>query len=188
MLSVYRPYFESGYDWVTPVGGAGSVPNLKYRNRGDPWEPLWMFMTTADAEGMPRRPADMPWHSSGTMVLKEKARVLEPVLGKDVELLSAYDAEGEPLWLVHAWRMVDALDESASEVHRFRGSGRIMDVRRWSLRAAAVRDLTCFRVPQQPSKMLVTEKVVAAVNSAGLHGTVFRPIWHSCHSIMGQGA
>lgn len=180
MMTVYRPYFEPGYDWVMPVGGAGSVPDLKSRSRDDPWEPLWMYMITTDAKGMPTKPADMPWHGSNTMVLKEKAlRVLEPVLGEDAELLSAYDAEGEPLWLVHAWRVVDALDEEASEVRRFKSSGRIMDVRRWSLRAAAVGDLRCFRVPQQPSKMLVTDKVATAVNSAGLHGTIFRPVWQS---------
>jgi len=139
-----------------------------------------MFMSTIDAKGIPRKPADMPWHGAGTMVLKEKARqVLEPVLGEDAELLSAYDAEGEPLWFVHAWRIVDALDEEASDVQRFQSSGRIMNVRRWSLRAAAVGDLKCFRVPQQRSKMLVTDRVATAVSSAGLHGTKFLPIWQS---------
>jgi hypothetical protein len=179
MVTVYRPYFEPGYDWAMPVGDVQSVLDLKSRRRGDPWQPLWMYMITTDAEGRSRRRADMPWHGSNTMVLKEKARqVLESVLGEDAELLQAYDAEGEDLWLVHAWNVVDALDEEGSEVQHFK-SGKIMEVRRWSLRAGAVEGLKCFRVPQQLQMMLVTDKVVTAVNAARLRGTTFRPVWRS---------
>lgn len=179
MVTVYEPDFEPGYDWVMPVGDTRSVLGLKSRRRGDPWTPLWMYMTTTDARGRERRPADMPWHGSNTMVLKEKAwQVVGPVLGDDAELLPAYGAEGEGLWLVHAWRVVDALDEEGSAVRRFK-NGDVMDVQRWSFRSGSVGELRCFRVPQQPHRMLVTDEVVAAANAAGLHGTMFRPIWRS---------
>ena len=74
-----------------------------------------------------------------TIVLSERARqLLEPLLGEDAELLPAYDADGADLWAVQPWRRVDALDEERSETQRFESSGRIMDVRRWALRAEAV--------------------------------------------------
>jgi hypothetical protein len=181
MVTVYRPYFEEGYAWAMTVGDAMQTVELRSRRRGDPWKPVWMYMIMTDRQGSPRRPADMPWHNAGTMVLKDQAkRALEPVLGEDAEWLPAYDSEGEDLWLVNAWRVVDALDEEHSDVERFKSSGRIMRVRRYVLRAealAAAAGVRCFRLPQQPSRMLVTDEVVSAVNAAGLHGTTFVPIW-----------
>ena len=41
-----------------------------------------------------------------------------------------------------------------------------------------VAGLECFRIPQQQS-MFVTDSIVAAVKDAGLHGTIFRPVWRS---------
>lgn len=182
MTTVYEPYFEPGYDWAMPAGSVEPILDLKTRRRGDPWKPLWMYMTTTDAQGRPRQRADMPWHGHGTLVLTAKARqVLEKALGDDAELLPAYDTQGQDLWLVHAWRVVDALDEERSDVVRFT-SGKIMTVRRFALRAGAVAGLRCFRLPEQLATMLVTSEVVAAVRSAGLHGTTFRPVWPSGHT------
>ena len=180
MVTVYKSYFERGYDWAMPVGSPGQILELKARGCGDPWKPIWMYMLTTDAQGNPRQPADMPWHGSGTMVLKDRARrVLEPVLGEDAEWLPGYDSNGEDLWLVHAWRVVDALDEEHSDVERFKSSGRIMRVRRYVLHDEAVKGVRCFRLPQQLSRILVTDEVASAVSAAGLHGTRFVPIWRT---------
>lgn len=180
MATVYKTDFEPGYDWAQAVGGARQILQLKSRQRGDLWEPIWMYMTTTDARGHPRQPADIPWHSTGTLVLKNHARrVLESALGEDAEWLPGYDSDGKDLWLVHAWRLVDALDEEHSTVDRFKSSGRIMTVRRFALRAEVVKGVRCFRLPQQPNLMLVSEEVASAVIDANFHGTRFVPVWQS---------
>lgn len=180
MITVYRPYFERGYAWAMTVGDAMQTIELRSRQRGDPWKPVWMYMIMTDPEGGPREPADMPWHSAGTMVLKDRARrVLEPVLGEDAEWLPGYDSDGGELWLVHPWRIVDALDEEHSDVERFKDSTKIMRVRKYALRAEALAGLRCFRLLQQPHRMFVTDEVASAVRVAGLHGTSFVPIWRS---------
>jgi hypothetical protein len=163
-----------------PVGDQKAILDLKSRRRGDPWQPVWMYMTTTDPQGHLRRRADMPWHGSNVMVLNENARrIVEPVLGDDVEYLPAYDTDGKNLFLVHPWRLVDALDEERSDVRRFESSGRIMDVRKWIFRAEALGGVRSFRVPQQPHRMLVTDEVVSAIAASGLRGTRFRLVWRS---------
>lgn len=180
MVTVYRTYFEPGYYWAQAVGGASQILQLKSRCRGDPWKPIWMYMTTTDAQGHPRQSADMPWHGAGTIVAKNRARqVLEPVLGEDAEWLPGYDSDGEELWLVHAWRVVDALDEAHSHIERYQSSDRIMSVRKFALRAEAVKGARCFRLPQLPGLVLVSDEVASAADAAELHGTRFLSVWSS---------
>jgi hypothetical protein len=180
MVTVYKPWVEPGYYWTVPVGSTKPLLELRSRARGEPWEPIWLFMVTTDPEGRPRRSADMPWCGSQTMALKEPARrILEPVLGDDAEWLPAYDSDGENLWLVHPWRLVDALDEDHSDLVRFQDGVKIMRVNRYALRGEAVAGMRCFRLPQQPHIMFVTDEVASAVSAAGFHGTGFVPIWRS---------
>lgn len=180
MVTVYKPRFEPGYDWAMPVGDEDPILRLKSRSCGESWEPIWLYMTTTDHQGRPRQPADLPWHGSQALVAKEGARrILEPVLRDDVEWLPAYDSEGENLWLAHACRVIDALDEKRSKVERFQSSGRIMRVQRYVFQAEAVAGVRCFRLQQQPSQMFVTDEVVSTVEGGALHGTQFVPIWSS---------
>jgi hypothetical protein len=73
--------------------------------------------------------------------------VLDDVLGDDAEILPL-TCDEEDLWLIHAWRLVDALDEDNSVFNRFASSGRIRRVTRYAFREDMVQSRTCFRVPQ----------------------------------------
>ena len=175
---VYKPRFEDGYEWVMPVGSTDPIRRLPSRQPGDPWTPVWVYPLSPGEDGQPAKKADMPWHGSGVLVLRRPAReVLGKVLADDAEMLSLYCDEGEDLWLVNAWRVVDALDEELSQVERF-SSGRIMTVHRYAFREEAVAGLRCFRIPQQ-HVMFVTDEVAEATRAAGLRGTTFRPVWSS---------
>lgn len=128
MTTVYKPRFEDGYEWVMPLGNTEPIRQLRSRQPGDLWSPLWIFLFSPD-EGQSREKADMPWHGSGVLVLKRRAReVLENALANDAEILPSY-CDGEDLWLVNAWRVVDALDEEQSQIRRFR-DGRVMSISR----------------------------------------------------------
>ena len=173
---VYKPRFEDGYEWVMPVGSTDPIRRLRSRQPGDPWTPLWVYPLNPAEDGQAPTKADMPWHGSSVLVLKQRAReALGKVLADEAEMLPLYCDEGEELWLVNAWRVVDALDEELSQVERF-SSGRIMTVHRYAFREEAVAGLRCFRIPQQPV-MFVTDEVAEAARAAGLRGTTFRPLW-----------
>ena len=179
MTTVYEPDVEEGYQWAMPVGSTEPIRQLRYRQRGDPWSPLWMYLISTDIKegGKPRLVADMPWHGSSVLIVKKRAlEVLGPVLGADAEVLPL-DCDEEELWLVNPWRVVDALDEERSTVRRFTDGG-VMGVDKLVFWPQRVVGLRCFRIPQLPY-MLVANEVVAAARAAGLRGTKFRPVWHS---------
>jgi hypothetical protein len=180
MVTIYEPRFEEGYQWAMPVGGSKPIRQLRHRQRGDPWTPLWMYrITMRPGEEVPSlREADMPWYGRNTLVLTPHARdALLPTLDGDVELLPLYCDEGAELWLAHAWRVVDALDEDRSAVRRFT-NGDVMAIEKHAFLRDRIADLRCFRIPQVTT-MFLTGEVVEAVQSAGLRGTRFRAVWHS---------
>jgi hypothetical protein len=181
MVTVYRPYFESGYEWTMPVDNSRPILDLRYRQRGAPWHPLWMYLLHFEEPedgGAPLRDADMPWHGSSVLVLKRHARkVLEPWLAADAEILACECDGADELSLAHPWRVVDALDVENSHVRRFT-DGRVMGVTKFSFCEEMVTGLNCFRLPQLP-RLFVTDSIVVAVKDAGLHGTIFRPVWRS---------
>ena len=181
MVTVYQPYFESGYEWVMPVDKTRQILDLRYRRRGDRWPPLRMYLIHSqapEAGGASREDAEMPWHARSVVVMKKHAReVLEPLFAADAEILACECDEAEELSLAHPWRVVDALDVENSSVRRF-ADGMINRVDRYVFWEEMIAGLECFRIPQQQS-MFVTDSIVAAVKDAGLHGTIFRPVWRS---------
>jgi hypothetical protein len=131
MVTVYEPYFEGDYEWAMPVDNTGQIHDLRDRKRGDPWQPLWMYLVHSDAPemgGAPLRDAGMPYHGRSVLVLKKRAReVLGPLLATDAEILPCECDEADEMALAHPWGIVDALDVEHSRVRRFT-SGRIMQV------------------------------------------------------------
>jgi hypothetical protein len=107
MVTVYQPYFESGYEWVMPVDKTRQILDLRYRKRGDPWQPPWMFLIHSqapEAGGAPREGADMPSHARSVVMMKKHARrVLEPLLAADAEVLTCECDEADELSLAHPW-------------------------------------------------------------------------------------
>lgn len=178
VTTVYKPRFVDGYEWVMPVGSTDPIRQLPARRPGDPWSPMWVYLLSPSEDNQAAKRADMPWHGSTVLVVRQKAKeVLEKVLANDAEMLPLYCENGEDLWLVNPRRVVDALEEDLSQVERF-SSGRIMAVSRYVFREEAVAGLRCFRIPQQAT-MFVTAEVAEAVRAAGLLGTTFQPLWRS---------
>ena len=83
---------------------------------------------------------------------------------------------GAPQDLFNVCRVVDALDEDASELHRFPSSGRVMKVSRYAFEPTLVADLTAFRIPQDRTLFLAGH-AVATILGAGLSGADFQPVW-----------
>ncbi|MGC9357759.1 MAG: imm11 family protein [Anaerolineae bacterium] len=145
------------------------------------------FDGTALAEGFlpiqvePGEQADLPWSdfpglTSHIPVFSPHAvTALHDLLtgnGQFVPLVCP--ACPEPFQAFNVTRLVDVLDVENSEVKRFR-SGRIMRVLRYSFHEERLADLTIFKIPEEPLKMVfVTRDFVRRVQNKGLTGFRFQ--------------
>ena len=177
--SVYGCYPEEGYEWVFPRRKSDRVAMdaLDGAPRLPTWHPVPVELPRMFNDGVVRKPADLPWCNSETIVLGERAMsALGPLLSEAGELLPL-QADDRNLWIFNALTVVDALDLERSEVVRF-SSGRIMDIVRYVFFAEKVRELTAFKLPQEHSGSLyVGERVVEAAAREGLRGTIFKRVW-----------
>lgn len=74
-------------------------------------------------------------------------------------------------------RILDALDENASDIVRF-SSGRIMTVQEYVFRPHVVAGVDLFKLPNlRASPTFVSEEYVDAWSSAGLVGLEFKQVW-----------
>jgi hypothetical protein len=111
------------------------------------------------------------------MVLSRHALdVLLPHIGNLGQVLPLAFDEAEYAFF-NVTNVVDALDESASELKYFPDGG-FHRVLRYAFKPDAVRDQWLFKIPQQPGGFLfVTERFVELVKSSGLTGFKFKPVW-----------
>jgi hypothetical protein len=111
------------------------------------------------------------------MVLSRHALdVLLPHIGNLGQVLPLAFDEAEYSFF-NVTNVVDALDESASELKYFKDGG-FHRVLRYAFKPEAVRDQWLFKIPQQPSGFaFVTDRFVDLVRSSGLTGFKFRPLW-----------
>jgi hypothetical protein len=111
------------------------------------------------------------------MVLNRHALdVLLPHIGNLGQVLPLAFDEAEYSFF-NVTNVVDALDESTSELKYFKDGG-FHRVLRYAFKPEAVRDQWLFKIPQQPSGFaFVTDRFVHLVRSSGLTGFKFRPLW-----------
>jgi Immunity protein family (Imm11) len=132
MVVVYQPDLDERYQWAIPIEKHGylGIQQMINQRHGAPiggaWVPARVFLLEDHEGGSPLRKADMPLFTASELVVTRRAKeALEKTIGADAEMLPLLN-DVEDLWLVNAWRVVDALDEENSEVKRFASSGRIM--------------------------------------------------------------
>jgi hypothetical protein len=174
--SLFRPTVAEGGLWVQPVAqdDFDRVYNVPTENVGASWAPL-SVRTFVGADQPPREPVsgESAWLGGHALVVRSQARlVLEEAAGEAIELLPLLSDDGD-MWLAHATRLVDGLDEEASTVVRFPSTGRIMKVHEFVLRLGAPPPAV-FAVPGVRT-LLLTEPVVRALESLPLGATRFEP-------------
>ena len=140
-----------------------------------------MRTLVSDESGLPLLRADMPWLADHTLAFRNHAyeavrSYLEPS-GRFLPLDLA-DAP-DRFWLFRADLVVDALDESASNLVRFPSTGRVMDVERHVFdpdKVAVLERIAAFRVPQLRT-LFLTAGAVKVMADAKLTGTSFELVW-----------
>jgi len=174
VISKIRP--PGGYEWLLPEDERdfGWLHSLDGSPRREQWRAPKVKVLATDDAGRLRKQADLPWVGSEALVLRPRAvRALGEVLLQYGELLPLDSGDEEPLVLFNILTVVDALDEARSDIVRFR-DGRIMDIRGWHLREAAIAGLEVFN---QWSSILYSEQFKRRVEDAGLTGLGGRIIW-----------
>jgi hypothetical protein len=105
------------------------------------------------------------------------AEALLPLLQPNGELLPLRHRRAEYM-LYNVTTVAHVLDEGASAVTRFTGSGRVMSVERFMFDSVAVQNLHVFRIPQLlRGHMFVTDAFVGAVEANRLTGFNLVPVW-----------
>jgi hypothetical protein len=122
---------------------------------------------------------DTPGLSSHIPVFSPRAvEILAELLENGGELLPII-CEHEEYFLFNVTRVIDALDEDASQLVRFDDGG-ILDIDRYSFKENKLTGVNIFKLPQKPlSYPYVTDAFVRRVEDSGLKGFEFRIVWSS---------
>lgn len=180
-LRVYRPVVADGFEWVQPVDERDfdAVYRLDGQPRGTSWTPVRVRRIVSDG-GVELSQADTPWLDGQTIVSRAGAHpVLRNVLGGAGESLELALEDGqEQLWLFNVCTVVDALDESRSDLIRFPSSGGAMKITRHEFLPDRVAGLAAFRIPQARGLHLGGE-AVAAISGRQFAGLHFQEVWES---------
>ncbi len=176
-LRIYEVGVTEEAEWVVPVDPADfeAVRALACDPIAASWAPVRVRLIREDG-GRTFTPTDLPCLGPQGLVMTARALdrlrgTLEP-LGEILPL----DCADADLWLFHASRCLDVLDEERSEIRRFT-SGRIMRVRGYELRLdpPVPHVFKLSAVPAGP--LLASQEFVDQVAAAGLFGLRFDQVY-----------
>ncbi|MFG0312567.1 MAG: imm11 family protein [Phycisphaerales bacterium] len=120
---------------------------------------------------------DYPFLEGAPALSKRAVDALLDVLAESAEFLPLNCDAGE-YYVMNITRVVDALDEAASELKRFESSGRVMEVMRHVFVPERLTGYAIFKIPQTPrAPVFVTEDFRRRVLAAGLAGFRFDLVW-----------
>ena len=104
---------------------------------------------------------------------------LHDLLDGNGELLSTFIGSEEH-FLFNVTRVIDALDESKSEIIRFENSSKVMDIDSHVFYRDRLVGAVIFKIPQvRTMDVFVTDTFVDRVHAAGLKGFWFPLVWSS---------
>jgi len=128
-------------------------------------------------EGQPLLEADSPWLGSHALIFRRPALgELEALLLSCGELLPL-DCAVPDLFIYNPTRVLDALDEQASEVERL-DSGAIWMIDRHVFRPEVIAGVDVFKLAcLRCSPTYVSDRFVERFKAAGLRGLVFDKVW-----------
>jgi hypothetical protein len=170
--------WADGFELCFPIDETGFETIHKFTSGELPtadWTPLRVYLCRED-EGHQLIESDAPWLGTNALVLRPRAMLaLAQVWAANGELLPL-QCPGARLSLFSVTRRLDALDEDASSIERFR-DGRIMMVNRHVFRDDIVGEHPVFMLAQLPTTLFFSQRFVDLWRSAGLTGIEFKQVW-----------
>jgi hypothetical protein len=141
---------------------------------GHSWESPLVEVVRDAKQNKDLLPGDFPSLGGHAPTFSQNAvEVLGDFLSEAGQVLPLRSDEGV-YFVVNVTKVVDALDEEASEIKRF-PDGRIMRIVRHQFKPDRLHGIAMFKLPQAPQMYTyVTDQFVERVRDAGLTGFQFR--------------
>lgn len=181
-MNVYIPDSIGGYEMCHPVNEGyfvkiDSLINGETRKNG--WQPIKVNIINEGDNGEKLNKSDSPWLGSNSLIIRQSAiDKIGGFLEKYGELLPL-DCDEDNVVIFNPTVVVDALDENASSILRFK-SGKVMRIVDYVFRPEVVTDKHIFKIPNiRASSTFVSDHFVDLWISAGLKGLKFFKIWSS---------
>lgn len=178
--NVYKLRYSEGFEWLLPVNDSDcDLLRFDGQRRTELWRPVRMKRLTISEQGGPLSPSDFPACSGGDMLVVGRAArdKLGTVLEQYGELLPLLCDDGD-FWVLNVTRLVDALDESNSQLMRASDTGAILMIRKHAFRPAALDQAHLFKLPQTARGLIyVTDPFVQLASTSGLKGLEFVQVW-----------
>jgi hypothetical protein len=177
-MKVYELNADSDH-YESLILTAGDLFEFARRFNGKPMLLPWTDVTIGidpDPRSLPL--GDFPSLIPGVPVFSPKAvAALRDMLVGNGEILPI-TIDGEQYFLYNVTRIVDALDEENSEISRFEGSSRVLDIDEYAFLPRKLSGKVIFKIPQLVDGwVFVTDLFVKRVQSAGLKGFWFPVVW-----------
>jgi hypothetical protein len=177
--SIFVPRPLVGYELCHPADPANfEMINVTINGvpRGASWQSPKMEIVRED-EGIALLASDTPWLGAHALIFRPgPAARMRRSLELHGELLPL-DCGDSYLSIYNPTQVIDALDEQASSLTRFR-DGRIMMIKRHAFKADRVRDADIFKITSlRVSPTFVSRAFVDAWNSLGFVGLRFERVW-----------
>ena len=178
-MRVYDPLNSDDSELCHPIRNQGFDEVREWIQgvpRSNDWQPITVELIRED-EGEVLCRSDSPWLGSYALVFRSSAvDAMESILLKHGELLPL-DCPGEELYIYNPLLVLDALDESASTITRFR-DGRIMGIDRHVFRPDVIRGVDVFKLScKTVSLTYVSQDFVDLWQASGLWGLEFPLLW-----------
>lgn len=146
-------------------------------SRAETWTPLPVTLHASESD-RPLRPSDFPSLGGPPPVFSRTGvDALADILEPRGELLPLVCDTGE-FFAYNCTTIVDALDEEASEIDRFRSSGRISNIRRHAFHPQRLEGAMIFKAATIPTlHTYVTDSFLQRTDDAHLSGFARQPVW-----------
>jgi len=142
------------------------------------WMPLRIELWEGDKPRAEKKKPIADFIDTGLLIKAVNPRtrtLVEPLIASQVEFL-LFESPFGPYYGLHL-RYVDCLDAEHSEVIRFKSSGRIMEVERYSFHWDRLADIHIFHLPELGlSRLFVSDEFKRVVELNGLTGLIFYPV------------
>ncbi len=178
-MDVYALYPDCKDEYRALAMTVGRLDEFLWRFDGTPMKKPWTDVTIGwDPETSRAPEEDYPCLMLSLPVFSASAiEALEDLLDGSGEILPA-TCEGEQIFLFNVTNVIDALDESNSEVIRFDDCARLMRVDRYAFLSDKLKGSVIFKIPQFPTeRVFVTNHFVERVKATLLKGFWFPRVW-----------
>ena len=178
-MNVYRLYSNCKNEYRSLKMVVGNVGEFLRRFDGTPMKRPWTDVLIGwDPETNRFPKGDYPHLVLSLPVFSSRAvDALGDLLEGNGEILPT-TCEGEQIFFFNATKVIDALDESNSEVIRYHGSTEVMRVETCAFFKEKLTGAVIFKIPQFPvGPVFVTDPFVERVKSTGLKGFWFPRVW-----------